>query len=335
MACWVYFFGVSDGSAVKIGKAERGAKPLTVRRRSIETAQLAPTRLVLLAAVRGTRQNEESIKGYFEEFRVHGDTNNTETFHPVPEVVEYANWLRQQYFAWTNEEDGPDDLPSFPAWCPEPGRRVPLDEPVPGLLLQDYDVQNGALSGTPWAPMARPLPPHNDYYTPAGLIACAREAMGGIDLDPASHWVAARNHGIANYYHQYKSAFDNPWSGRIWLNPPYGENGRWFTEIIKYWDRGDIDQLCMLSPVWAFSTAIAKPVCDRSSAFVVLTPTPKFWGRHKNGRIVDEGSEELGVNHPHAILYMGRRVAEFRKAFAGAGVPMKLLFEPELGDRNR
>ena len=329
MACWVYIFGVDDGSAVKIGKTDG---TLTSRRRSIETSQLGETRLVLLAAVHGSPQNERAVKDYFAEFRVHSDRNNTETFHPVPEIIEYANWLRQQYFSWTNEDDGPDDLPSFPAWCPEPSRRVPLDEPDPSQLVQDYDMSNGQLNGTPFSPMARPLPPHNDYYTPAEIVATAREAMGGIDLDPATHWVAAREHGITNYYHQYKSAFDNPWSGRVWINPPYGENGRWFAEIIKYWDRGDIKQLCYLSPVWAFNTAIAKPIIARSSAMILLSPTPKFWGRHKGGRIVDAGSEELGVNHPHFILYMGDRAREFKDAFTKYGIPMQLDTD-DLGDR--
>ena len=88
----------------------------------------------------------------------------------------------------------------------------------------------------------------------------------------------------------------------------------------------------MLSPVWAFNTNIAKPVIDRSSGMVLLSPTPKFWGRHKSGRIVDEGSEELGVNHPHAILYMGDRVNEFKDAFAKYGIPMRLDIA-DLGDR--
>ena len=319
---WVYFFGNSDGSAVKIGKARDS---LTARRRNEERGQHTELRLVLLAAVRGYSQQETAIKAHFDHLRPEWsrEQNNTEVFLPDPELTEYINWLRQQYFTWTNEDDGPDDVPDIRAWCPGNGRRVPLDAPAPDVLVQDYDIENGALSGTPWAPMTRPLPPHNDYYTPVEIVAAAREGMGGIDLDPATHWVAARAQGIEHYYHQHKSAFDNPWSGRVWLNPPYGENDRWFTEIIKYWDSHDIEQLCMLSPAWAFTTKIARPVIERSSAMLLLSPTPKFWGRHRNGRVVAEGEEELGVNHPHLILYMGHRPREFSKAYAKYGIPMQ------------
>jgi hypothetical protein len=321
---FVYFYGTNDGSVIKIGHTRQGLKP---RRVQHERNQLTDTTVVLLAAVHASPSDETAVKSYFAGYSLDNGRNNTERFAAAPEVTEYVNWLRQQYFIWTNEADGPDDLPSYPAWCPEPTRRVPLDKPLPDFLIQDYDVSNGELSGTPWAAMARPRPPHNDYYTPVTLIDAARAAMGGIDLDPASHWVAARAHGIENYYHQYRSAFDNPWAGRVWLNPPYGENRPWFNEIVRYWDAGEIQQLCMLSPVWAFNTVIARPVIARSSTMLLLSPTPKFWGRQKRGRIVDEGEEDLGVNHPHAILYMGLRTAEFRAAFEEHGILMRLDYD--------
>lgn len=81
-------------------------------------------------------------------------------------------------------------------------------------------------------------------------------------------------------------------------------------------DRRDIEQLCMLSPVWTFTTQIAKPIVDLSSALTLLTPTPEFWG-HPKGR--------TGTNHPHAVIYIGDRVAEFRQAFRKFGIPVKLL----------
>src|SRR4030095_13428623 len=164
------------------------------------------------------------------------------------------------------------------SWSFEESRRVVLDEPNPELLVQEWDYANGELSGTAWARLARSRPPHNDYYTPRWLIDLIRRGMGGIDLDAASHWVAAREHGVTNYFHQWRSAFDNPWAGRVWLNPPYGENKRWIDEIVRYWDAGDVTQLSMLSPVWAFGTSQATPLIERSSSMLLLTPPPSFLG---------------------------------------------------------
>ena len=54
--------------------------------------------------------------------------------------------------------------------------------------------------------------------------------MGGIDLDPASHWLANRVHRIPVYYHLGRRAEDNEWFGRVWLNLPYGNNAPWFDQ---------------------------------------------------------------------------------------------------------
>jgi hypothetical protein len=104
----------------------------------------------------------------------------------------------------------------------------------------------------------------------------------------------------------------------VWLNPPYGNNAPWFEQIIKYWDSGDIEQLCMISPVWTFTTKIADAVVKRSSAMMLFTPSPSFWG-HPRGR--------TGVNHPHAIVYLGKNIGDFRRAFSPFGIPFMLLSE--------
>lgn len=316
---WVYLFGSDDGEIVKVGNAQ----DLRKRRRQHETAQFHPVKLHFLAGVRGWKAEQDVILASLKAFRLDGG-NNTETVRADPSVVEWINWLRQQYFTWTSIKEGPDDLPSAHAWSFEDSRRVALDEPNPELLVQEWDYANGELSGTAWARLARPRPPHNDYYTPRWLVDLIRRGMGGIDLDAASHWVAAREHGITNYFHQWRSAFDNPWAGRVWLNPPYGENKRWIDEIVRYWDAGDVTQLSMLSPVWAFGTNQAAPLIERSSSMLLLTPTPSFWGRNRHGEIAGPLEARFGSNMPHAIVYLGPRVKEMKEAFGGKAISMRL-----------
>lgn len=62
-----------------------------------------------------------------------------------------------------------------------------------------------------------------DYYTPEGYIEAARTVLGGIDLDPASDefpqtWIRARR-----YYTPKDDGLTKPWSGRVWMNPPYSK----------------------------------------------------------------------------------------------------------------
>jgi hypothetical protein len=307
---WIYFFGTDDGKFVKIGKT---SSALAQRRAQLMQGQFSRVELFLLAAVRTARPSiEKQLHNYFAGLAA--DVNSTETFLAAPELIEYINWLRQQWWTTLDYDDTPDDIPDTPEWFPADDRRVPLESSDPAVLLQVYDV-HGSLAGTIWSALSTPTPIGNDYYTPKHLVDAAREAMDGIDLDPASHWMANRVHKIPKYYHLGRRAEDNPWEGRVWLNPPYGNNAPWFAQILQHWDSGQVTQLCMLSPVWVFSAAQARSVIDRSSAMMLLSPTPTFWG---------EPHGKTGTNHPHAILYMGSRPEEFKAAFGPYGIPMRL-----------
>lgn len=54
----------------------------------------------------------------------------------------------------------------------------------------------------------------DEWYTPPHIIA----ALGQFDLDPcaAPGWPTA-----TRYYFKADNGLSKPWSGRVWLNPPY------------------------------------------------------------------------------------------------------------------
>jgi hypothetical protein len=58
----------------------------------------------------------------------------------------------------------------------------------------------------------------NEWLTPPDLVA----ALGVFDLDPCSPinrpWDTARNHLTVR-----ENGLARPWSGRVWLNPPFGQ----------------------------------------------------------------------------------------------------------------
>lgn len=317
---WIYFFGTGDRRRIKIGKTTKRVRD---RMREIERGQMSPLALHHLAAVHGASADEKALHRHFADLR-DDQVGSTESFHAKPELVEYVNWLREQW--WTALSDDDEDRTEFPApseWMPRPDRRTPLRVEDSTVLLQAYETF-GPLMNTPWAAMSTPDPIGNDYYTPSALIDAARQGMGGIDLDPASHWRANREHKIPTYYHLGRSAFDNPWAGRVWLNPPYGDNAPWLAEILKYWHAGAVEQVCMLSPVWVFTAKQAAPLVASASAMILLTPTPKFWG-HPSGR--------TGTDHPHAVVYLGPRSPQVREAFAPLGIPMRLDVRGDVGTR--
>jgi ParB family chromosome partitioning protein len=52
-------------------------------------------------------------------------------------------------------------------------------------------------------------------------IALARDVLGGIDLDPATHEDAQGTIQAAKYFTKEHDGLKQEWHGSVWLNPPY------------------------------------------------------------------------------------------------------------------
>ena len=60
-----------------------------------------------------------------------------------------------------------------------------------------------------------------EWYTPPAVIEPARKVLGGFDLDPASCPAAQERIRAATFYTESEDGLALPWSGKVWLNPPY------------------------------------------------------------------------------------------------------------------
>jgi len=96
-----------------------------------------------------------------------------------------------------------------------------------------------------------PPPPSDDnceWYTPGFIVEGARATLGAIDLDPASCDAANRVVKARSIYTVESNGLAQMWSGRVWMNPPYGrELVEQFTEkLVSHFLAGDVTSaLCL------------------------------------------------------------------------------------------
>lgn len=64
----------------------------------------------------------------------------------------------------------------------------------------------------------------DEWYTPSIYIEMSREVLGAIDLDPASCELAQKTVKAAKFYTSETDGLSAEWSGKVWMNPPYGVN---------------------------------------------------------------------------------------------------------------
>ncbi len=327
MSVWVYAFGEKTGADIKIGHTKE--RTLRKRLRDVNKEQTTSEEYVPLVAVHATTKDEDYIKTRFAVHRRPDKGGRTEYFYPAEPIVHYINWLRSQWWSSLSIDDDRMDAHMADAehWLPDGNGRAIAPPPWDPLkIIQDYEDPSDVLYNTPWSWMASQKAGVQDFFTPPGpdmpepnIIGAAREAMGGIDLDAASHPLANRTHKIPDYFHTGRSAFHNDWYGRVWLNPPYGNNAPWFERILHFVEAGTVEQLCMLSPMWVFQTAIARPVMQLASGLILLNPTPKFWG--------NADPNKTGKNFPHGVIYIGPYAKRFNRAFAPYGFPTRPAWE--------
>lgn len=90
----------------------------------------------------------------------------------------------------------------------------------------------------------------NEWYTPIEYISAVADLFDGtIDLDPASSDLAQEKIGAKTYFTIEDDGLKKPWSGKVFLNPPYSQPAiAQFTEkLASEWDSGNIEAAVVLT----------------------------------------------------------------------------------------
>lgn len=194
----------------------------------------------------------------------------------------------------------------------------------------DADTQRAIVqqvqAGRPAAEVIREYKPHvahnsgnNEWYTPADIIEAARQAMGGIDCDPASCELANVTVKASVYYTAEQDGLTQQWNGSVWMNPPYAQPhcADFCAKLVEEVDSQRVQQACVLVNN-ATETQWFQMLLSYADA--VCFPRGRV-------RFIDADGKQTGAPlQGQAILYLGDNVSAFIAAFNSFG---PLLFSDE------
>jgi hypothetical protein len=156
----------------------------------------------------------------------------------------------------------------------------------------------------------------NEWYSPAEYVDAARDVMGGIDLDPASTPAANGIVKAETIYTAEDDGLSKPWSGRVWMNPPYAQPliGDFAEKLAAELEAKAITAACVL-----VNNATETKWFQRMATICVAVCFPagrvKFWHPDRDTATPLQGQ---------AILYAGDNPIRFNDRFSDIGLVLRV-----------
>jgi len=256
----------------------------------------------------GTMAIEKKLHKFF---RPHADSGfpSSTSHYSGDRIWSYVTWLIANGFASMSREDVPNlPLPTWSAVNPsrvaeaweDEGRQLTLVRPTRMQRIRKASATGYHSSMS------------DEWYTPAEIVESARRVLGHIDLDPASCPKANRTVKAAAFFSQRVDGLDQPWEGRVWLNPPYGNMAKLFVEkLLHSLDHGVTEAILLLNQN-SMSSLWFDPIYSRCSALAITRGRLDFTP-------ADESQTGSSTSTGHVLVYFGPRPGVFLGEFRSHG----------------
>lgn len=157
----------------------------------------------------------------------------------------------------------------------------------------------------------------NEWYTPAQYVEAARQVLGGIDLDPASCTEANRTVRATRIYTEADNGLSHSWTGRVWMNPPWGGLTELFVEkLVEEHATGGVTTAVVLVNAHATDTDWFQPLWNHTLCFT----------NHRIDYNAPRGKKkETTSTHGSVFVYFGEDVAAFKREFEQFGPIMRRI----------
>ncbi|MEO5363850.1 MAG: ParB N-terminal domain-containing protein [Magnetococcus sp. DMHC-8] len=148
---------------------------------------------------------------------------------------------------------------------------------------------------------------NNEWFTPSKWIELARQAMGSIDVDPASNATAQQTVQAARWYDQEQDGLQQEWSGNVWLNPPYARGliDGFVDKLLEQFQSGTARQAIALVDNRT-DTRWFHALCSVASAVAFTKGRVNFY---------NETVEASSPANGSVFVYLGPCVNAFKRAF--------------------
>ena len=155
----------------------------------------------------------------------------------------------------------------------------------------------------------------NEWFTPSDWIDRARAALGGIDLDTASHAIAQETVQAKRFFTLADDGLQQAWFGRVWLNPPYHRAmlSLFVDKLVEEWASARVEQAILLThnytdTEWFHAAArAARAICFPRGRVRFLSPA----------------GDECSPTQGQAFFYFGSDDAGFRRIFGDVGLVVR------------
>ena len=146
------------------------------------------------------------------------------------------------------------------------------------------------------------------WYSPPHIVELIIQVLGEINLDPCAD--DGRHIPAGKHYTFADNGLEQPWCGKVYMNPPYSHPGVWMKKLQLEFETGNVDEAIALVPAatdtnWLSPVLKTQPVC--------------FW----KGRIKFLGQDyqpKSSARQSHVLVYWGNNWQKFREVFEDYGV---------------
>ena len=151
----------------------------------------------------------------------------------------------------------------------------------------------------------------NEWYTPYEFIEAALLTMGSIDLDPASSELGNKTVKATEFYTAKNNGLTKPWTGNVWLNPPYAQ-----PLISQFCDKLALELSAINQAIVLINNATEtkwfQGIAELSSSICFPSSRIKF---------IDKQGNRCGAPlQGQALLYFGDNRVLFKRNFSKFGL---------------